>query len=208
MKKLPIFVGTEIYLRLVKNQAIQAKSRILGARHGDFLIIEHPIVRYSDRLFAKISGEVVCRYVHDGELYDFTSQVRKSTEDGLTLIDYPSEFEVHALRKHPRIRVNIEAVFTPEEDLDQKIKGNITDISEGGCCIVFGALFAFAKNDVGFLDFSLPDKAQITALRSNILKIKHSRLDGTTELGLQFLGPPKQMETVSSFCHFCSFFEV
>lgn len=208
MKKLPIHVGTEIFIRPVKNQSVQARSSILGAKHGDFLIIGDPVVRYSDRLFAKLSGEVNCRYLYDGELYDFDSRVRKSLQYELTLLEYPSDFAVHALRKHPRIRVNIETMVTPETDRQNPMRAYITDISEGGCCVVASVLYAFEKDSVCFLDFTLPDKAEVVGCKAKILKVKFSKLEGSTEIGLQFTGSPDQMSTISSFCHFCSFFEV
>jgi c-di-GMP-binding flagellar brake protein YcgR len=208
MKKLPIPVGGVIFLRPLQNQSIQAKSFILGAKHGDFLIIEQPIVRYSERLFAKVSGDVICRYEYEGEVYDFTSSIRKSMNDGLTLIDYPSEFEVHALRKFPRIRVNIETIATLEEDADNTLNANMIDISEGGCQLIFNSLQALAQNALCFLDFSLPDKCQIRGLKAKITKVSMSKLETTTKVGVQFLGPPDEMEKITSFCHFCSFFEV
>ena len=208
MKRLPITIGTEILLRPLKNQGIQVRSLILGARHGDFMIIETPTLQYSDRLSAKVVGDVICRYIHDGELYAFNSSIRKSTAEGFTLLDYPSDFEVHVLRKHTRIRVNIETMVAPEDNPLDTIKATITDISEGGCMLVFDGFQALHQNLVCMLDFILPDKSQVRGLKGKMVKINFSRLEKATKVGLQFLDSSEELEKISAFCRFCSFFEV
>lgn len=207
MKRVPIIVDTELLVQSVQHKLTRAKSKILGARHGDFIIIEHPLLQFSDRLSGEIRGEILCRFSLDGDDYTFASRVREHLKAGFSLIDYPSTFEQVSLRAALRVRVNLETRLEIEKQRDSMTVGMV-DISAGGCKLEVPQLFAVAPGTRCTVTFSLPDGKSIEALKGTIQNVKVLRLPKTTELGVRFLEPSSELEKVRSFCDFCQFFQV
>jgi len=207
MKKLPIDPGAEITLNSLEQKALKATSRFVGARHGDFIIVEDPAFHLNDRLYVPLTGELLCCYFHEGSLYAFHSTIVKRLGEGLTLISYPDEFRVEKVRRHQRIRVNIDARCFLENS-EGPVSATLLDISEGGCRLMIPIL-THVDNDMPCrLDFDLPDDQYVQGIRAGICSFEHFHLKKATELRLKFLGPPEQMEKVASFCRFCMFFRV
>jgi hypothetical protein len=207
MKKLPLVINTELLIQSVDHKLASAKSRILGARHGDFIIIDNPILHFCDRLFSKLTGNIRCNYTLEGEVYDFLSSVLKHTEEGLCLIEYPQTFEHTKLRSHPRIRVNIETqmvIGLRRETLTV----SMVDISAGGCRLTIPYLFGVAANTQCALSFTLPDNQDVENLNGMICNIRMMKLGKKTEIGIKFLEPASELEKIASFCRFCLFFEI
>jgi c-di-GMP-binding flagellar brake protein YcgR len=209
MKSIPISIGTEIFLRpLGKEKEIsKASSRILGARPEDFLIIEEPIIRISERLTIPIKGEVLCWYFFDGDIYRFESRVMKSLGEGLALIEYPSQVQIQAVRKHQRIQVNIETMLSFEESRGN-VKAVMEDISEGGGRLFIPSLVVLTNNAPCTVGFTMPDGQRINGAQSIIRSVKYLRIKKTTHIGIQFIGPPEELAKISSFCQFCMYFKV
>lgn len=207
MKKLPLLVNTEIFIQSLDHKLAHAKSRILGGRHGDFIIIDNPVLEFSDRLTSQLTGRIHCKFTQEGEVYDFLSRVRKHTEDGFCLIDYPLTFQQSQLRNHPRIRVNIETRLQVHQQRES-LTVNMTDISAGGCKLTFPYLFAVTPETSCTLSFSLPDGRDIENLKGIVRTSRMMRLAKKTEVGISFVEPDSELEKVASFCRFCMFFEV
>jgi c-di-GMP-binding flagellar brake protein YcgR len=207
MQKLPLEIGDIIFLQSLENRAAKAQSRILGARHGDFIIIENPVMHFSDRLFSKLSGSINCQYTHEGDIYDFQSKVRSYMQEGFALIDYPSTFTQTQLRQHHRIRVNLETRLSLPRERDI-ISADITDVSAGGCQLVIPSLLELAKGTPCAMSFVLPDGAQINKLTGVIRNVRMVKVERTTELGVEFTEPPEVLAKIQAFCRFCLFFEV
>ena len=207
MEKLPLIVETEIVIRSLEQKILKARSRILGGRHGDFILIEKPVVPLGERLEAHFEGDFVCTFIHEGEIYRFESRVRRLMEGNLALIEYPQQFEVEQLRRHHRISVNIDC-RTQLEGVRGMVVGTIQDISEGGCFISFPHLIPVALNTPATAGFVLPDNQAIEGIHARVKSVKYHRLQKATEVGLQFLGPPETISKIRSFCEYCLFFKV
>ncbi|MEN6485741.1 MAG: PilZ domain-containing protein [Syntrophobacteraceae bacterium] len=207
MGKLPLEIDNEIHIRGAENKILTARSRILGGRHGDFILIEEPHLPVGDRLAASFDGNILCVFFYEGELYRFQSKVRRNLPDSLTLIDYPSTFDVETVRKHHRIQVNIETRIVLER-VRETATGSIKDISEGGCSLVIPALLHVSKNIPCSLDFILPNNESIQELPGTIRSATLHKLKKTTDLGIQFTGTPEERAAIVSFCRFCMYFKV
>lgn len=207
MKKLPLVISTEILIQSVDHKLASAKSRILGARHGDFIIIDNPVLQFCDRLFSKLTGNIRCSYLLEGEVYGFLSRVRKQMEEGLCLIEYPKTFEQTRLRNHPRIRVNIETRMVVGQGHEPMLV-TMADISATGCRVVVPHLFGVAVNTLCMLSFTLPNNVDVEDLKGAICNLRMTKLAKKTEIGIKFLEPPSEVEKIRSFCRFCLFFEV
>ncbi len=207
MKKLPLYIERQLTVRSVSEKNLKTTVNVLGARHGDLIMIDDPICYINERLSVPIEGEIVCQLFHEGDLYRFQSRVRKSLGEGITIIDYPERFVAEAIRKHHRIQVNIEARFTMEKS-KEVFRVTMLDISEGGCFIVVPQLIHVTENAMGRLEFTLPDKQNITGLTAKVRTMHFLALKRTTGLGLQFAGPPEEVNKISNFCDYCMFFKV
>jgi c-di-GMP-binding flagellar brake protein YcgR len=207
MKRLPLVINTEMFIQSVEHKIARAKSRILGARHGEFIIIDTPILQFSDRLVGQLKGEIQCKFTQEGDVYDFLSTVLKHMDEGVSLIAYPQTFQQTRLRTFPRIRVNIETRLAVAEKGDT-LTVNMTDISAGGCKLEIPYLYGVAPDTACTLSFTLPDNRDIENLKGAIRNIRMIRLRQRTELGVSFLEPASEMDKIASFCRFCMFFEV
>lgn len=206
MKKLPLVIDNQIFLRSIEQKNIRAVTKILGARHGDFILIEHPVFRLSERLYAT-PQELLCSFSDEGDVYVFQSKIQTTIGKGLTFIDYPQDFQVESLRKHHRVQVNIDVSVILRGSRDP-VLGTIKDISEGGCYINLPTLVAVTQNLHCKLDFTLPDNQIISGLLGEARQVKFSKLRKTTDFGVQFTGPPEELAKIQSFCRYCMFFKV
>jgi c-di-GMP-binding flagellar brake protein YcgR len=206
MKKLPLAIDSHIFLRSMEQKGIKAVSRVLGARHGDFILIEQPVFRVTDRFYAT-PEEFLCMFSDEGDVYHFQSRIQKTIDGGLTFIEYPGEFQVETTRKHHRIQVNID-VFISFQELKEQVKGMMKDISEGGSFVSLPVLIPVVKNTRCSIDLTLPDNQNITGLTALVRQVQFRKLRKTIDMGLEFTGPPSEIEKVRSFCNFCMFFKV
>jgi hypothetical protein len=205
MKKLPLVINTELLIESIDHKPARTRSKILGARHGDFIIIEDPILQLSDRLFSKLTGRIHCSYMHEGEIFDFLSTVRKHMDESFSLVDYPQAFRQTKLRAYPRIHVNIETRLVVRQE-HEGLNVIMTDISIGGCKLTVPYLYGVAMDDPCGLSFTLPDNRNIVNLKGKIRNVRMMKLQKRTEIGVSFVEPSAELEKIASFCHFCSFF--
>lgn len=207
MDKLPLVVETEIIIRSLEHKILKARSRILGGRHGDFILIEEPVVSLGDRIEAHFEGDFVCTFLHEGDIYRFESRIRDLLGGNLAFIEYPQQFEVEQLRRHHRISVNIDCRLQLD-GVRGMVTGTIQDISEGGCFLSVVQLIPVALNTLATAEFLLPDNQTIEGIQAKVKSVKHHRLQKATEIGLQFLAPPAALSKIRSFCQYCLFFKV
>jgi len=209
MEKLPLEIGQVIHVKPLRknNSPHKARSQVIGARHGEFVIIDEPKVYISDRLIIAVEGELECYLEGEGEVYIFKSFLRKVMEDGLAFIDYPQSFEVKRLREHLRVKVNLEAktrfvgsrgVFT----------GVIQDISKGGCRLVLNSLIVVPLKAKLTLDFVLPNGIGVDGITGIARSVRYDRLHQRTIIGMQFIGPNREVKKVKAFCEMCEFLKV
>jgi c-di-GMP-binding flagellar brake protein YcgR len=208
-KKLPLQLDSELAIHSASSSAHHARSKILGAVLNDFIMIEEPVFSISDRLAAVVEDDYVCSFCQEGFLYKFTSRRRQAIMRGIIAIDYPSEYEVRQLRKHHRVKVNIAAQLEVAfGDEGEPIRGNMKDISDGGCLVVLPTIVSFMKGTPASLTFTLPDDQVVKALKCKVMNIHHSHIKRCTGIGLNFSEPETELGKVRKFCDFCKRFRV
>jgi c-di-GMP-binding flagellar brake protein YcgR len=205
--KIPFKIDDEIMVRSLAIAAHRTKSRIVGAIHGDFILIQEPMVVINHRFLAIFDDVFECSYFADGYRYNFLSRYRSHVLSDIVCIEYPEEVDVNQIRKHRRIKVNIEtkyaALGTPKW-----FSADMVDISKGGCRLVMKPKEAMAKGMRALLVFKLPNEDEINDLSAVVVRSRPVRGSEATEVGLSFTGPPHELAKISSFCEFCMFFDV
>lgn len=207
VNRIPLKIDDELIVRSLTNTAHRTKAKIIGALHGEFILITEPVVAINERISARLEDRFICSYFVDGYLYSFYSQYRRHLIDDVVCIEYPSEIEVKQVRKHRRIKVNIETELTIS-GLSDTYTGDMLDISRGGSCVVLHTLVPLTKGGSVLLVFSLPNEEMVTGLECTVINIKYFRSKNMTEVGLCFNGPPGELAKVAGFCGFCMFFDL
>ena len=113
------------------------KSYLVGKEEGRYLIIKIPMVGNPEEFFAK-DKELVVRYVHEGSVFGFRSQVMLSILDSLNVVfvKFPKKIEDYNLRTHKRLDCSLPArleVVARNQNRKLHFKGVVGDISKGGC---------------------------------------------------------------------------
>ncbi|MGA2404894.1 MAG: PilZ domain-containing protein [Syntrophobacteraceae bacterium] len=205
--KIPLRIDDGIIARSLTNPAHIARSRIIGAMYGEFILITEPTVKINDRVSAVLDEGFLCSYFSDGRLYIFNSRYRRRLIDDIICIEYPREVEVRQMRRHRRIRVNIETKVVVADTADSSF-ADMVDISHGGCRLVLNERVPMRNGTALFLTFSLPNEALISELRAVVVRMAHTENDKATEVGLSFAGPESELSKIANFCEFCMFFDL
>ena len=206
-QEIPFRFGDTLMLQSLANHAHKAKPKVLGIIPNDFIIIEKPVFAVNERLSAAISGDFLCVYFHEGCVYKFRSRFRDVPIKNVTCIDFPAEFDARQLRKYPRIKVNLEAEIAVGK-AGQLIKGDIVDVSEGGCCLEFPRLIPAVKGTVMEANFTLPDNQLIEHMQCVVMNTGYSYAWRRTQFGLSFSEPDTEIDKIRKFCRMCSYFRV
>ena len=207
LTKIPLKIEDEIVVRSLAIAAHSAKSRIIGAAHGDFILIKEPVVVVNDRLSAIFDDVFECSYFNEGYRYTFLSRYRSHVLKDIVCIEYPKEVDIHQTRKHRRIKVNIETRFAILGVFNW-LSGDMADISKNGCRLILRSKVTITKGMKVLLVFKLPNEDVIDELRAVVLRRRSIKGSEATEVGLSFIGPPGELTKISNFCEFCMFFEV
>ncbi|MCE5334681.1 MAG: PilZ domain-containing protein [Desulfobacteraceae bacterium] len=205
--RLPLEIGDEMVIRSQTTPALRTKTTVLGALHGEYIIIKEPVVPINKRISSCIEGAFTCYYFKNEYLYTFLGECRKTLIDDIICIYYPKLIEVKQVRKHRRIRVNIEVEFFLE-DASESILGDMLDISQGGCRVVLNTLAPLRKGACGRLTFNLPNDEHVEEIQCTAMSVKATEDYATTEIGMCFAGPPLQLEVIAKFCEFCLYFDI
>ena len=209
MKKLPLSIEQEIVIKSLEadKSPHHAKTIVIGAKHGEYIIIEEPIIRISDNLISIVEKVVYCWFIKDGIKYSFETVILKKLDDGLTFLEYPKYFSEDRLRKFIRIRVNLEAKFRINDDKDYH-EGSIFDISQGGCLLHTRGLVIVPEKAKLTLTFVLPNDQIIKDIEGIACNVTYNRMKQTTEVGIRFTGPGSEIKKLARFCYMCQFFKV
>jgi c-di-GMP-binding flagellar brake protein YcgR len=205
--RIPFKIEDEIMIRSQTMPAHRAKTTIVGAVHGDFILIREPLVVVNNRLLAIFDGGIEASYFTEGYRYNFFTRYRGHTLNDIVCISYPQKALVKQIRKHRRIRVNIEMKYAMIGTANW-LSGDILDISQGGCRVVTKSKGAVTKGMKALLVFSLPNESEINDLRAEVVRCRPIQNDEATEVGFSFSGPPNELAKINSFCEFCLFFEL
>jgi c-di-GMP-binding flagellar brake protein YcgR len=205
--RIPFKIDDEIMISSLSIAAHRTKSKIVGAVHGDFILIQEPVVVINKRLLAIFDHVFECSYFIEGYRYKFLSRYRSHVFSDIICIEYPKEVNVHQIRKHRRIKVNIEtkyAIFgTPNW-----FSADMVDISHEGCCLVLKSKVAITKIMRVLLVFSLPNEDVVNELRAVVVRSWPIKGGEATKVGLSLTGPPGELAKISRFCEFCMYFNL
>ena len=195
---------------MVRSQAIPAhrtKTTIVGAVHGDFILILEPVMVVNSRLSAIFDGVFEASYFTEGYRYNFLSRYLSHVFRDVVCIEYPQKACVHQVRKHRRIKVNIESKYAII-GAPNWFPGDMVDISRGGCRMVLKYKATMTKGMKALLVFRLPNEDEINDLRAQVVRCNPIQGGEKTEVGFSFTGPPSELAKIDSFCEFCLFFDL
>jgi c-di-GMP-binding flagellar brake protein YcgR len=205
--RIPFKIDDEIMVRSLDTISHRTKTRIIGAVHGDSILIQEPVVAINDRFFAIFDHAFECSYFTQGYRYNFLSRYRSHVLRDIVCIEYPKKVQVQQIRKHRRIMVNIEiklaALSSPKW-----FSADMADISEGGCRLILKSKATMTKGMKVLLVFRLPNEDVVEELRAVVLRSISIPGSEATEVGLSFTGPGSELVKISNFCQFCMFFDV
>lgn len=205
--KIPLKIDDGIVVRSLTNSTHTARSRIIGAMHGEFILITEPTVPISKRYSAVIDENILCSYFNDGFLYNFSSRYLSKLMENIVCIEYPKEVEIRKIRKYRRVRVNIETKIVVRDNPGLLI-ADMTDISPGGCCLVLNQPTLVPVGTIVFMTFNLPNEAFVNEMQATAVRVNRIRNSEAAEVGFTFAGPSSEISKVVNFCDFCMFFEV
>ncbi len=204
-KKIPFQLGADLLVRSPSNPAHRAKVKLVGVVENSFIIIETPVFAISDNISAIVEGMVICSYAFEGYLFTFKSEFQKEFSRNIICIDYPHEFEVEQIRKHPRIKVNLDAEIVMG---DQTVMGRVRDISEGGCLLEIPKMISVFKGIEVTATFTLPDDELVKNMRCKVKNTKIFQIKKYTAIGVAFIAPDAEIQKVVKLCRFCMRFKV
>ena len=207
MLDIPFEIGADIFISSLKQRQVSARSRIVGARIGEFILVDTPVSKLNDRFHSEMGQDVYCGYIRDGESYHFATRIIKDLGEGITMMDYPVQFNHAILRKHPRIKGKLRTRFivkTRSQSEDRE--GYIVDISEGGCRVFIDAVMPLVSNTQCLLDFHLPGGEHIAGLEGLVLKANCNRKTKNTEVSVEFTGPSEYTARIGIFCQIAASF--
>jgi len=207
MQKLPLALGQEITIRSRDREYFQVNTKVLGARTGEFILLDSLVLEMNDRLFVRLQGDIKCTTILQGTAYVFDSEVLDTLSHDMSMIRYPQSYQSKSLRKYTRVRINL-AVTLTLEGVDTQCRGQLIDLSDGGCRVIVDKVFYVDNKMHCRLDFALPSGQAVQSLTAAIRAINVSKLRRTTDLGLQFLGPKEELGKVGAFCEFCRRFKL
>ena len=204
---IPFQLGGRIKLRTVGDNGLTTQTTVVGILDQIAILVEDPVFDNDDRISGRVGGEIYCVYFHEGYLYKFRSRFGQVLINDIVCMDYPKFFEAKQLRKHPRIRVNLEteSVIGDERRL---INGDIKDISKGGCCLELPGLFPLTAGTPVGLTFQLPNEELIQDLECTVMNMCSSESGKKTFVGLGFIGPKPEIAKINRFCEMCMYFRV
>jgi len=213
-QKLPFAFGGSLILRpSTRDCKVQGiRSQVLGCRPERFIIVDASA--FGRASFPVDEGPLLCVAIEEGTIYSFPSRLLKHIEENMALLEYPRKINQRKLRKHLRVKLNVEVKITLRdedrskfrnvEDLMGKVlRGTIADISEGGCRIVARSFQSVQVQSLCSLDFVLPDGQQIEGLEAIVVASRHAG-DHAYEMGLKFRGPMEQQGKLFFFCQMAS----
>ena len=199
--RIPLRIDDAMVVRSPSAPGRIASCRVVGAMHGQFIIITEPAIKISERVAAILDENLLCSCLCDDYLYIFYSRYRNRLMEDVVCIEYPKEVEIRRIREHTRVTVDIEARVSFDDG--EAVPAKMIDISRGGCRLSFTQRVRTAKGSSLTLAFELPNEVSVEKIGAVVAKIK--QVEGTTEAGLSFSGRDKEISKVRDFCEYCRF---
>lgn len=115
------------------------KSTLIGKDHDHFLIVKAPATESREQF--REETEIVIRYVYEGSIYGFKSQIILAIEEPIDVlfIKFPKEIEDYNLRSHKRFECHLPSriqVRTRHQGRKLIFRGITNDLSKGGCRVL------------------------------------------------------------------------
>lgn len=205
---VPFILGTTLRIRSIVDPALRGQTLLVGVIGRSVILVEKPMFSSeSERITGRVGGDILCIYQLDGTLYRFKSRFGQNLIHDVVCIDYPQKIEMRKLRRHPRVKVDLETVGAIGTD-GRLINGSIIDISLGGCCLALPGLILLELGIPVCTTFVLPNDDHIENLRCTIMNIRHIFSEKRTFLGMSFNGPESELDKVTKFCEMCMYLKV
>jgi len=161
---IPSRVGETMYIDIGSSRE-KARASFIGSRKNEYFIMELPVVN-DHPLDINNNDKMVIRYICDGKLYGFQSQVMLKIGQPLNLVflNYPDYFEEVSLRRSPRI-----TLVTPleRESGDSNVEHTITVSGVGALLCLSKVLDPEAKLSISF---SLPEGKRVENMGCRIVR--------------------------------------
>jgi hypothetical protein len=203
---IPFQLGSQLRLRSLGNSFVKAQTVVVGVLGQNIILVEDPVFEKDDRITGRVGGDILVGYFHEGYLYKFKSRFGQVLIDDIVCIDYPKQFETQKLRRHPRIRVHLEAESVIGEE-GRLINGDIKDISKGGYCLELPGIIPLTIGTPVGITFQLPNEELIEDLEGTIMNMRQASVGKTTHIGVSFLGPKPEVAKIKKFCEMCMYFK-
>lgn len=205
--RIPLRIDDGLVVRALTGPARIASCRIVGAMQDEFILITEPAVKISEKISVILDDTFLCSYFCDGYLYAFHSRYRNRLLNDIVCIEYPKIVEVRQIRKDRRVKVNLETRVNVCGG-GESFLADMTDISGGGCRLVFNQTAPVEKGSNISLTFSLPNEALIRKLQATVVRINRVKNSKEVETGLTFTDQGSEVCKVTDFCEFCKYFEL
>lgn len=205
---IPFQLGAHLKLRPLADPDSKGHTKVIGVVHKDVIMVEEPVFEVEgERISGRVGCDILCSYFVEGWLYRFKSRFGQGLAHNIVCIEYPRHIEAKNLRKHPRIKVNLEAMSLIGKD-GRLINSIITDISKGGCCLELPGIIPLTPRIPVSLTFELPNDDQVEELSCTVMNLRHVPAEKKTITGVSFATPSEEIVKVIKFCEMCMYFRV
>lgn len=130
--QMDIPLGKELVIRIPRTEQ-SYRGKMVGVDPYDYGIasVRLPAVL---RKKLKFGGQVIIKYVHQGNVFGFRTNVLNvvSTPAALLFFEFPDIIEKIALRNSSRMMCNIDGII---ETIEDKFECMVVNVSESGCRI-------------------------------------------------------------------------
>jgi c-di-GMP-binding flagellar brake protein YcgR len=179
--------GIPASLELPRVKSNKFNTIFLGCKEGEYVFLDFPPSQTGQYIPLEENEPCIIRFVKEGKVYGFQSFIEKVIKSPLPflLIKYPESIDQINLRSAIRYHVQLETFLSShpsDSNVEDRFKGFIIDISEGGCLVK--TIDSFPINTSLFLSFSLPETGEIKNLETRIARI-YKKEEGH-EIGLCF----------------------
>jgi c-di-GMP-binding flagellar brake protein YcgR len=206
-ERIPFHLGAHIKLRSTAGTGHKAQTTVVGILENVAILVEDPVFEGEERITGRVGGDIFCAFFHEGCLYKFKTRFGQVLIHDIVCIDYPKHFEAQQLRKHHRIKVNLEAESGIGQD-KKLMNGTIIDISKSGCCFELPGLVPFELGMPVVLTFQLPNEELVEDLECTVMNMHHFKAGKKTSAGMSFTAPKPEIAKVRKFCEMCMYFKV
>jgi c-di-GMP-binding flagellar brake protein YcgR len=189
MPDISLFLpGTQVLFEIPHLSEARCQTFFRGCRQDHYIILDYPYYSNGVPLPLKDGMDCVVRFIFQGKVYAFQSQVQKAIRYPypFVFINYPPKLAQINLRSTERYPILIPTVYSEralEGIQEGSLSGQLLDLSESGCLLETDQ--RFEMETLLFLAFKLSNQDSIMNLAGKVKRI--SRKEESYHLGLQFV---------------------